>query len=106
MDVVAAATMDSEGTLAATAPDSPHSHHRSPTDFREAKSKAAKKLLSKDEEGVKAVKHRGRCKNVKERNAPAAAGGQVQAAAQMAWQMRLKSGAHVGLHPSIHPSLA
>ncbi|KAM0826851.1 hypothetical protein ACQ4PT_068587 [Festuca glaucescens] len=112
--LVTAATMDFEGTLAAAAPDSPIAttiapiEAASPTESkcastggREAKPKAAKKLMSKEEKGVKATKRRSRCKNLKERNAAAAAAQQVEAAAHIAWQMHLKAGAHVGIHPSL-----
>jgi hypothetical protein len=66
---------------------------------QEAKPKAPKKLLSKEEKGVQAAKRRGRRKNLKKRNAAAAAAQQAQVAAQMAWQMQVKANAHVGLHP-------
>jgi hypothetical protein len=118
MDVlIVAATMDSEGTLAATAPGSPIATTVAPMEAafpaeskraaiggRDAKLKATKKLLSKEEKGIEAAKRRDRRKNLKDGNAAAAQ--QVEAAAHMAWQMQLKAGAHVGLHIGLHPSLA
>jgi hypothetical protein len=114
MDVpVAAATMDSEETLAATTPDSPiatttvametaspaGSNHAA-TSGREAKPKAPKKLLSKEKKGVETAKRHGRRKNLKKRNAAAAA--VLQAGrSEMAWQMQVKACAHVDLHPSL-----
>jgi hypothetical protein len=67
------------------------------TGGRDAKPKAAKKVLSKEEKGVEAAKHRGRRRNHKERNAATAA---MEATLQT-WQMQLKAGAaQLGLHPS------
>jgi hypothetical protein len=114
MDVlVASATMDSEGTLAAAAAAlvppiattiapmeaaAPAEAKCAATDGRDAKRKAAKKVLFKEEKGVETVKRRGRCKNQNERNAAAAA---MEATKHMAWEMQLKaSAAQVGLHPS------
>jgi hypothetical protein len=119
MDVlVAAVTMDSEGTLAAAAAasDSPIATTISPmeaaspaeaecaaTGDREAKPKAAKKVLSKEEKDVEAAKRRGQRKNLKEKNAAAAA---MEATQHMAWQMQLKAGAsQVGLHQSIEEAM-
>jgi hypothetical protein len=89
MDVLATTTttMDSEVTLApAAALDSPiattiatmeaaaPAEAKCPaTGGRDAKSKAAKKVLSKEDKGIEAVKRRGRRKNQKERNAAATA---------------------------------
>jgi hypothetical protein len=110
MDVLAAAatTMDAEVTLApAAAPHSPVATtiatmeaaapaeaKRAATDGRDAKPKAAKKVLSKEQKCVEAAKRRGRRKSLKERNAAAAG--------QQTWQMQVKAGvAQVGLHPSL-----
>jgi hypothetical protein len=70
MDVlVAAATMDSEETLAATAPNSPKAATIAPMEIA----------------SLAESKRHGRRKNLKERNAAAAAAQQLHAAAQMAW---------------------
>jgi hypothetical protein len=82
--------MDSKQTLAATAPDSPIATTTAPletaspvdskratTSGQEAKPKVPKKLLSKEEKGVKAAKRRDRHKILKERNAVAASAQQV-----------------------------
>jgi hypothetical protein len=68
---------------------------------REAKPKAAKKVLSKEEKGVETAKRRGRRKNLKERNAVAATAHHVEDNAHIAWLMQLKAGAQVGLHTSL-----
>ncbi|KAK1683872.1 hypothetical protein QYE76_044720 [Lolium multiflorum] len=96
--VVAATSMDAKQTLAPAAP--PHSpvattiatmEAASPA---EAKPKAAKKMLSKEEKIVEAAKRRGRRKNLKEKTAAAAN--------QQAWQMQMKADvAQVALHLSL-----
>jgi hypothetical protein len=52
---------------------SPVDSKHAATGGREAKPKAPKKLLSKEEKGVETVKRRVQRKNLKERNAAAAA---------------------------------
>jgi hypothetical protein len=47
-------------------------------------------MLSNEEKGVEAAKRRCRRKNLKERNAVAAA---MEATQQMVWQIQLKAGA-------------
>jgi hypothetical protein len=110
MDVLAAAatTMDAEVTLAPAAAQhfpvattiasmevaAPAEAKRAATGGRDAKPKAARKVMSREEKCVEATKRRGRRKNLKERNAAAAG--------QQAWQMQVKAGvAQVGLHPSL-----
>ncbi|KAK1663132.1 hypothetical protein QYE76_051291 [Lolium multiflorum] len=110
MDVLvsAATTMDAEETLApAAAPHSPvgttiarmeaaapAEAKRAATGSREAKPKAAKKVMSKEEKSVEAAKRRCRRRNLKEKTAAAAN--------QQAWQMQMKAGiAQVALHPSL-----
>jgi hypothetical protein len=87
MDVLTTvATMDSAGTLAATAPDCPIATTTTPmetasladskraaTSGWEAKPKVPKKLMSMEEKGVQAVKRHGRRKNLKDRKGAAAA---------------------------------
>jgi hypothetical protein len=69
---------------------------------REAKPKAAKKVLSKEEKGVETAKRRGQRKNLKESNAAAAAAQHVEVTQHIAWQVQLKAGAaQVGLRPSL-----
>ncbi|KAK1668273.1 hypothetical protein QYE76_056432 [Lolium multiflorum] len=114
MDTLAAVatTMDSEVTLApSAAPDSPIATtiatmeaaapaeaKRPATGSRDAKPKAVKKVMSKEEKGFEAAKHRDQRRKQKERNAAAAA----MEASQLAWQIQLKGGtAQVGLHPSL-----
>jgi hypothetical protein len=61
---------------------------------REAKPKAAKKVLSAEEKVLEAAKRRGRRKNQKIKTAAAAN--------QQAWQMQIKAGvAQVALHPTL-----
>ncbi|KAK1692359.1 hypothetical protein QYE76_009056 [Lolium multiflorum] len=61
---------------------------------REAKPKAAKKVLSPEEKIIEAAKRRGRHKNQKVKT--------VAAANQQAWQMQIKAGvAQVALHPTL-----
>jgi hypothetical protein len=61
---------------------------------REAKPKAAKKVLSKEEKSVEAAKRRGRHRNLKEKTAAGAN--------QEAWQIQMKAGvSQVALHPSL-----
>jgi hypothetical protein len=67
---------------------------RAATGGREAKPKARKKVLSKEEKSVKAAKRHGWRKNLKEKTAPAAN--------QQVWQMQMKAGvAQVALHSSL-----
>jgi hypothetical protein len=95
--LVAAATMESEVTLPATAPDSPIATIRASMETaspagskrasnggQEAKPKAPKKFLSKEDTIIQAAKRCGRCKNLKEMNAAAAAVHQPHVAAQLA----------------------
>jgi hypothetical protein len=105
MDILGAvAIIDSEGTLAAAASPnspiattitpmeaaSPAEAKRAATGGREGKPKAEKKVLFKEEKGVESMKRRCRRKNLKERNAVAAA---MEATQQMVWQIQLKAGA-------------
>ena len=110
MDVLAAAAtaMDAEQTLApAAAPHSPvataiatmeaaalEAKRPATGGGREAKPKAAKKVLSAEEKIIEAAKRRGWRKNQKIKNAAAAN--------QQAWQMQIKAGvAQVALHPTL-----
>jgi hypothetical protein len=65
----------------------------------------AKKVISKEDKGIEAVKRRGWRKNLKDMNAVAAAAQQVEAAAHITWQMQLKVRAHIGPHLCIGESM-